>query len=301
MIIVLYTLVLDGQIGLKVYMDIDMDLVSNAVYYTTKVNADYKDNADAESLYRQGDFVTLAVGNKWMTKIQLDEETGYYYTIIYVPAKDIDNTSLEAELSIYLKSDPATRILVNNIGFRFSTYIEQAKALAAAGDQAFVKALPLIESLETYTAYADNYFNKGTDAAYVSTASTEDVEAATRTNATLTGAEFYGTSLLLEDQVTIRHYFKITDMAAFKAAYDVAGKYGTKGSYVYFDIADVPAQELGDAKTLSITDMEGNTVYEINYSVTNYIVNMMNDEDVNLVSLVNAMYDYYLAAADYAK
>ncbi len=295
------SLVLDGQIGLKVYMDIDMDLVSSALYYTTKVNSDYAGNTDMASLYRQGDYVSLVRGNKWMTQIQLDEETGYYYTIIYVPAKDIDNTNFEAALNIYLKSAPETKVLVSNIGFRFSTYIDQAKALAAAGDAEFVKALPLVEALETYTAYADNYFGNGEDAAYASTASTEGVEVATRTNATLEGVAFYGTSLILEDQVTIRHYFTVEDIDAFNAAYTCDIAYGTKGNYIYFDITDISAQFIGDTQTLTIKDAEGNVAYEVNYSVANYIVNMMNDNDANLVSLVNAMYDYYLAAVEYSK
>ena len=200
-----------------------------------------------------------------MTNFRLDEETGLYYVITYVPAKDVDNTSCEAELNYYLLD--GTKVTANTLGIRFTTYIEQAKALAEAGDATFVEALPLVEALETYLAYADNYFNRGEDAAYASTASTADVEAATRTNATLTGVEFYGTSLLLEDQVTIRHYFTVSDIDAFNAAYDVAGKYGVKGNFIYFDIADIPAQDIGKVQTLTIADADGNAVYNITYSV----------------------------------
>ena len=224
--------------------------------------------------------------------------------IVYLPAKDIDSTHFETDLGYWPVGSTgiqAERVQVSNVGLNFTKYITEARALAAAGNTEFVEALEVIDSLETYAAYADNYFNKGTDAAYVSTASTDGIEDPTRTNADLEGAEFYGTSLLLEDQVTIRHYFKVTDMDAFTAAYDVAGMYGVKGNFIYFDIADIPAQEIGDTKTLTFTDKEGGTAYEVNYSVANYIVDMMDDDDANLVSLVNAMYDYYLAAADYAK
>jgi len=297
------SLVLDGQIGLKIYFDIATDLIKtdSVVYYTTKVNNDYKNypstSEEFTALYRKGNHVSMTRSHEWMTNFRLDEETGLYYVIVYVPAKDIDNTSFESQLDVTLLD--GTKVTVNTLGMRFTTYIEEAKNLAAAGDEAFVAALPLVEALETYLAYADNYFGEGEDAAYVSTASMEEIAAPSRTNAALEGVAFYGTSLILEDQVTIRHYFAVEDLAAFEAAYDVAGKYGVKGNFIYFDITDIPAQEIGEVKTLAIADLEGNTVYEVNYSVANYIKDMVNDEDVNLASLVNAMYDYYLKAAAY--
>ena len=194
------------------------------------------------------------------------------------------------------------RVQVSNIGLKFANYISAAKELAAAGNQEFVEALELVETLETYANYADNYFNKGDDAAYASAASTDDIEAPTRTNTALEGIEFYGTSLLLEDEVTIRHYFAVNDMDAFTAAgYTTSVAYKTKGNYIYFDIVDISAQFMGDSQSFTICDADGNVVCEISYSVTNYIKNMMNDDDANLVSLVNAMYDYYLAAKAYTK
>jgi len=301
------SLVLDGQIGLKVYMDIDRDSVSSVQHYMTKVNRDFYEQRDELAYgqgYRIGGGVTLDEGCAWATKIQLDEETGLYYFIIYLPAKDLDNTSFETDLGYWPKGSTGAqseRVQVSNIGLNFANYISAAKNLAAAGDEEFVRALELVETLETYANYADNYFNNGNDAAYVSDADMSDIEAPTRTNATLVGAEFYGTSLILEDQVTIRHYFAVSDMDAFTAAYDVAGMYGVKGNYIYFDIIDISAQFMGDAKTLTIKDTEGNTAFEVKYSVTNYISDMVSDTDANLVSLVNAMYDYYLAAVAYTK
>lgn len=300
------SLVLDGQIGLKVYMDIDTDNISNVQFYMSKVNKDYADYASQLSYgqaYKMGAGVDLTSGCNWATNIRFDEESGLYYMIVYLPAKDLDNTSFETDLGYWPVGSTgiqAERVQVSNIGLNFNKYIAEARNLAAAGNAEFIEALELIDSLETYAAYADNYFNKGTDAAYVSIASTDGIEAPTRTNATLEGVEFYGTSLILEDQVTIRHYFKVTDMDAFTSAYDVAKMYGIKGNFIYFDIADIPAQDIGKIKTLSIKDTEGEEVYKVTYSVANYIKSMMNDDDANLVSLVNAMYDYYLAAADYA-
>ncbi len=293
------TLVLDGRIGTRVYLDIDMDQVEKITLHATKVNSDYSGVDGMSSEQRV--YGNSNQGLDWISSLQYDEAKGLYYFQINTAAKDADNISIETQLN-YTPVGGEEHVL-GSLGFNFkvTSYIESAKALAAAGDAEFVAALPLIEALETYVGYADNYFGNGEDAAYASTASTEGVEVATRTNATLEGVAFYGTSLILEDQVTIRHYFTVEDLDAFTAAYDVAGMYGIKGDYIYFDIADIPAQEIGTVQTLTIADLEGNTVYEVNYSVANYIVDMMNDDDANLVSLVNAMYDYYLAAVEYSK
>ena len=294
------TLILDGRIGTRVYLDIDEELVdpSTLILYSTKINSDYVGVEGMSSAHRIHGNSTQKLD--WLSALGYDEEKDLYFFTVYVPVKDADNTSFETELQYTVTGGSVFKHGSLGTNLKVSSYVDEAKALAAAGNEDFIAALDVIENLENYADYADNYFKKGDAEAYASTASTEGITAPTRTNATLEGVTFYGTSLILEDQVTIRHYFAVNDIDAFNAAYN-AGTYGKKGNFIYFDIADIPAQEIGDTKTLTIADKEDNVVYEVNYSVANYIVNMMDDDDANLVSLVNAMYDYYLAAADYAK
>ena len=299
------SLVLDGQIGAKVYFDIAEDLVklNTVTLHATKVNSDYANNAETASYHRIYGYSNIDANSKdWMSKLTYDEAQDLYYIIVSVPAKDADNTTLETELNYYL-ADGETKVVYAGVGynFRVTSYIESAKALAAAGNEEFVAAIDLLDALESYLGYADAYFNNKTVDAY-KTDATVEVEAASRTNAALEGVEFYGTSLLLEDNVTIRHYFRVNDIDAFVAAgYVTSVDYGTKGDYIYFDITDIPAQELGTLKTLEFKDAEGAVVYAVNYSAANYMAAMLEDDNANLASLANAMYDHYLAAADYAK
>ena len=285
-------------------MDVDIDAVSNVQHYMSKVNDDYNDDPEQQGYgqeYKKGGEANLSSGCAWATKIQLDNESGLYYFTVYLPAKDIDNTRFETDLGYWLKGEAgASRVQVSNIGLDIKNYITSAKALAAAGNATFIEALPVVEALETYLTYADAYFGNKTVDTYKAFA-TIKADTPTKTDAPLEGVSFYGTSLLLEDQVTIRHYFKVSDLDAFKAAYKVEGMYGIKGNFIYFDIVDVSAQFMGDLKALTIKDDEGNTKFEVKYAVINYIASIANDANANLASLANAMYDYYLAAVDYAK
>lgn len=293
------SLVLDGRIGVKVYMDIDKDSIKSMNLYTTKVNSDYfeyKDKLEYGEGYRVGANCSFDSGNDWLTPITLGEN-GLYYTVFSVPAKDVDNVTLEVDLGAFMKAD-GQRVSFGNFGggLNIPYYIAKAKELAADGNDEFIKALGVIEALETYTAYADNYFGKGGLEEYSARAVIEAEEASHTGN--IEGASFYGTSLLLKDTVTIRHYFEVEDAAAFLARYTANAPHGVKNGYVYYDIADIPAQDMGERQILTIKDSEGKA-YEIAYSVANYVESATAESNSRLVSLMNAMYDYGKAAYSY--
>ncbi len=286
------SLVLDGRIGVKVYMSIDDTAVERAEFKVTTVNSDYvctENSPNYSTLYRAESILTPVK----------DEATGKYYSLLYVAAKDIDNVSFETELVVYLKGDSETAVLAENANFDVKSYIEAAKKLAAEGEAAFVEALPLVESLETYGKYAENYFNGGALDSYKSSADSITFIAPRTNGDALVGAKLHATSLILEDNVTIRHYFDVTDIDAFNAAYTCDIEYGTKGGYIYYDIEDINAQSIGVPQTLTIKYLDGSVAYTVEYNVGNYIANMLNSSDSRLVSLVNAMYDYYIEAYTY--
>ena len=55
------------------------------------------------------------------------------------------------------------------------------------------------------------------------------------------GITYYGSSLLLESNTTMRHYFKVaegTDVSALSFS-------GSKGNYYYIDIPNICAENLG--------------------------------------------------------
>ncbi|MBQ7898063.1 MAG: hypothetical protein IJ323_06535 [Clostridia bacterium] len=298
------SLVLDGRIGLKIYMDVDTDILSDVYYYMTRVNNDYVCNEGDEnySLYRKGGSSSFNSSTAWSDKILYDAERELYYMIMYVSPKDVDNVRIESDIGGY-PDNGNTRVSYGNLGgsVTVTAYIERAKAEALNGNEEFLKALDLITSLETYAKYSDNYFGKGDLEAYSSSdLSTATVTEPSKTAGSPEGLRFSSTSLILEDTVTIRHYFEKTDLDTYLLNYTCDIPYGEKGNYVYFDIENIPAQEYNTKQKLSIKHNEGDT-YEINYSVANYIADMANDSDTRLVSLINSMYDYHLAAKDYLK
>ncbi len=284
------SLVLDGRIGLKVYTTVDESAVDSAELKVVTVNEDYKCTSNSpnySSLYRVESVAEL-------TK---DEEKGQYYAILYAHAKDIDNISFEIELNANMKN--GTTVPCGSATLSIEDYIAAAKELAEDGEEIFVEALPLIESLETYGNYAENYFNGGHLDSYMTSADSVTFKAPTKSNVTLDGATFYGTSILLEDNVTIRHYFTVDDIDAFNASYTCDIAYGIKGGFIYFDITDINAQSIGVPQTLVIYNLDGSVAFEVSYSVGNYIANQLDSTDTRLASLVNAMYDYYVEAYSY--
>lgn len=296
------SLVLDGTIGIKVYMDIDTQLISDVNLYMTKINDDYKDYSsqlEYGEAYRVGGGVGFYNQCDWATKVTLDPETELYSTVLYVAAKDVDNVRFECDLGGYYIGEDS-RVAFGNLGggVSFDAYVASAKELALDGDAEFIKALGLIESLENYTAYADNYFNGGALDAFESDQALESVDKASRTGA-LEGAEFYGTSLILEESITIRHYFKVDDLEVYDQNYTSDIPYTVKDGYICYDISDISAQDMGELKTLTIKNGE-DTAYEIKYSVANYLKSATDSEDIRLVSLVNAMKEYYASAFSYA-
>lgn len=126
------------------------------------------------------------------------------------------------------------------------------------------------------------------------------VSAPTKTAGSPDGLKFNSTSLVLEDTVTIRHYFEKVDLDTYLSKYTSDIPYGEKGNYIYFDIENILAQDYNTQQTLAIKSKEGDT-YEIKYSVANYLTSSASDSNTRLVSLVNAMYDYHLASKDYLK
>ena len=68
-----------------------------------------------------------------------------------------------------------------------------------------------------------------------------------------------------------------------------------KGTYYYVDIAEINPQDLDDAFSVEV-----NGGLTVQYSPMNYIVNMYRKGSPELQALVQALYDYHLAAVAFA-
>ena len=119
-----------------------------------------------------------------------------------------------------------------------------------------------------------------------------------RTNTDTAELNYYGTSLILESQTVIRHYFTSTATELTATVEGAAATVGKNGSFFYVDIP-VAAADLNTVYTVVVSD--GTHSVTVNdYSATSYIrVVLRRNDNEQLVEVVKALYVYYKAAAAY--
>lgn len=160
----------------------------------------------------------------------------------------------------------------------------------------YAKEQNLATALKTYGEVANAYFAK------TATPETEEMKAVTvdtlaSYKGSLTGGDklpkgvtYKETSLILESETTLRHYFNVTDE---KAAQNLGLTKKTSDLY-YFDFKNINAQNLSTARKLS------NGVFTISASPLSYAYAMLkNNNNASLKNLVKALYLYNQEAVKY--
>ena len=163
----------------------------------------------------------------------------------------------------------------------------------------------LAESMRVYGSYAQEYFQYHAEG--ISLTVPEIGDTLTRFQKKKEGLLPYGityagSSLLLDSQTTIRHYFKVSDAVKLD---DVTFAIGNttltpqkKGNDYYIEVKDIPASGLGTSYTLRVSD--GSSTWNLYYSALSYVYDVINnDSDAKLSTLCRALYWYYIAAKDY--
>ncbi len=298
------SLVLDGKIGIKAHFDIDTSVISDVDFVMTRVDSKNGDT-DTVSLKLDG------VGCEWNSGLRYDEEKGLYYLIAYSSAKDVDNISFECDMGAYGVGEEPQRVKYHDLfdSFNFETYIEKAKELAEAGDPEFEDTLELVNAIEAYCDAADIYFSKRTleneiEITAEDEAALEAIKPLSNiTSETIGNLEFYGSSLILEETVTIRHYFKVTGNVV-PSDYEVEGATALSVSefdstLAYVDIENISADKLSEV--MKVTLSYGEQVTTIEYSVLNYVANTYDDERAKLRNVSKSIYKYSVEADKYAE
>ena len=101
------------------------------------------------------------------------------------------------------------------------------------------------------------------------------------------GIQFYAASLILESRTTYRLYFTVTDQAKLDA---LGMEYGTSGSYVYFDIANISATEVFKDHCMSFGGLS------VTANAGTYATLVLDGSDTTLQDVVKALYWYSDAA-----
>lgn len=195
---------------------------------------------------------------------------GYYYAEIAKSAKDYaDEVTFTATAS-----DVEEVVVVTSV----AEIIDEYQAT-----QSDAELLALVNAAETYCSYAVTYFAGST---VPTVSATVDVAAPSIAGAQ-DGITFNSTSLVLRDKVALRHYFNVatgTDVAAL-------GLTELDATHAYIEYANIAVADLADVIT---TEIGGLT---INFAPLAYA---SINEDANVANLVNALYNYYVAAVAYA-
>ncbi|MGN0574945.1 MAG: GLUG motif-containing protein [Ruminococcus sp.] len=266
--------------GKKVLANVDLsDFANDIIIYGQSATLD---GTIGFNIYvaADDDYIwTASIDGEEVAKPEKDENGLYKFTY-QVAAKDMDEN---INFTVNDKIDVTVSV---------SDYIAE---LSETDDESLKK---LAESMSAYGDAAKAFFSNGTVAEQTIT---DDLSLYDFTVAMPEGISYYGSSLILESETTIRHYFTIADgydadSFTFGAGNE-SGKPVAKQGYYYVDIKNISAEKLGNAFTVSVN---GSTVIS-NYSALSYVNKVLSSDstDDNLKNLVKALYIYNRNAIAY--
>ncbi len=178
----------------------------------------------------------------------------------------------------------------------------------AENNSEYEKVQPLVKAMLNYGAYAQEYFQY--DDSALANADFREEEKKVDLDVSLEdekaffdgeteGLSYIGSSLILQSETSIRHYFSISQEHSitdytFRLGEEVLTPIEKKG-YYYVEIPDIASGDLDTKYTLTV----GN--FHLTYSGLSYVHSVLKSETVtdSLVRLVKALYWYNQAANSY--
>lgn len=116
----------------------------------------------------------------------------------------------------------------------------------------------------------------------------------------VSGISFYGTSLVFQNRIAVRHYFladKDIGTFTFRVGEKTYLPVSANGLY-YIEIPEISPQNMDKTVELSVSD--GDNTMTVGYSPVQYIVRMyQKTDDEKLKELLQAIYGYHLAAKNF--
>lgn len=290
-----YTISLNGDIAVNVHMQLSDEVINDNTAYMKFTFADGEETkvfvSDAEfegeyyifTCHVQAPEMNDAFTAQLITSVT-DMTEKYTYSVKeyadYILAHTTDNAD-------YAKAEPLVRAMLNYGGYSQLQFDHNTNALANEG----------IYTTET-----------GSDPVLTETVTISD-EYSLPVPSEDIGLRYYGSSILLNSETTIRHYFTITggeDLATIREKYTFVLADGTaltptlyKGM-ICVDIRDINAAELDTIFTITVTNESEETI-SLSYSVFSYAKYVLEYSLAreNLVNVIKAMYWYNDAANTY--
>ena len=254
-----HSLTLNGSIGVNFYMMLDPRIVADD---------------SAHMKFTLPDGTTKVMSVRGAAQDEVDGEQYYVFTC-QVSAK---------EMASRIKAQIITDTVKSTV-YSF-TVEDYANEILDNSDAYNGYTVGLVQALMQYGTYADAYFAGETLGATEEmsrvTADTLAKEVPVADGELPEGISYYGSTLLLESDVVLRHYFKVakgTDVSAY-------GFTGNKGNYYYMDLAAGFGVTVADCV---IGD------YTLKYQPVCYVRAVLESEAApeNLKQLVTAFYLYY--------
>ncbi len=216
-----------------------------------------------------------------------------------VNGKEIVTTDMIAEYSAPAK-DFCEDIIVKRGNevvkiFSISKMINKYKEIDSTKD--------IVTAIEKYCTAAREYFKED--------GTVEEIEAEpdsafnfVLSEDSLSGIQYCGTSLLLKEDTTLRHYFIVSgdiNDYSFKVGDEILVPLQKEfTNYYYIEISNISADRLGDMKTLEVSD--GTNKLSLSCSALSYcnkVLGSDSESNQNLKNLCAVIYYYYRAAVLY--
>ena len=204
-----------------------------------------------------------------------------------------------------MTDDIVVSIVCNGITVEetYSVYQYALYVLADEKDEFDEKTEKLVKEMLNYGAAAQTYFGYNgeniIDADLIAGAGAAEIDSSNVTDmsvsGTVEGVSFYGASLLFKSKTAVRFYFTGDISECTVSAGTV--KQAADGKY-YVEIEGIVPQDLSQSITLTVQSGEQSIV--VVYGPMNYIERMSEKGSAGLQQLLKAMYNYHLAAVEYA-
>ncbi|MDE6520899.1 MAG: hypothetical protein K2K91_10685 [Ruminococcus sp.] len=271
-----HSISLDGNIGVNFYMELDESVIENKEAYM-------------QFTLPNGDTQNVNIGE---AKTETVDEKQYYVFSCNVAPKEITDI-ITAQI---ITSDSRKGTVYEYSVMEYIDYI--FTDINNDGEYTYdEKTRNLVGAMMFYGEMARKYFNP------VASEPSSDSGLDKLTAETLKkfekqisgelpdGITYYGSSLLLESNTTVRHYFKVAEGTDVRE-YDFSAY---KNGYYYTDIPNISASNLGTPQTTKIGD------YIMSYSPMSYAYDVLNSDTAsdNLKNLVKVLYLYNQAAEAY--
>ena len=243
-------------------------------------------------------------------EVQTTQDKTLYKVEIPMVAKEMNDFVSSTAFYKDMKSKELKEIKLKDVKIQ-----DYANKILKVEDSAFKKGTKeAVISMLNYGASAQIYFNYKKDQLVNEILSADQKMIAVNKedldlykpiySGDINGLSYLGSSVLVQSDNTISHYFKISDFAhiddyKFTRNNELLVPTYAKNAY-YIEINNIFAKNLGKSDIVMISD--GQQVTTIEYSVLSYAYIVLNGEyPSELQDLVKSLYAYHLAAKAYAQ